>query len=47
MHGVLSYDCKVLRPEDAEDRAMELRERLARLVSRDQTAPSVAHSDKG
>ena len=47
MREVLSYDCKVLRPEDAEGRAMELRERLARLVSRHQSAPSVVHSDEG
>ena len=33
MREVLSYDCKVLRPEDAEGRAMELRERLAILTT--------------
>jgi hypothetical protein len=34
MREVLGYDCSELRPEEADDRVVELRARLAELVAR-------------
>ena len=33
MHDILGYDCRVLEPEDARDRVVELRRRLATLTA--------------